>query len=124
MKTYEKLHYEPVSDPFKMPMPQFSTVDCPCHRCGTVTRLPVPVEFTDWQRVSEDYKRAYETMCKSFHGMFEEAGKVFDAPLKEWLEAKHAHLMMQLEDLLSQHNASRVATADGNQSNQTEQNDT
>lgn len=108
MKTYEKLHYEPVSDPFKMPMPQFSTVDCPCHRCGTVTRLPVPVEFTDWQRVSEDYKRAYEAMGKNFQGMFEEAGNVFDAPLKEWLEAKHAHLMMQLEDILSQQNSATV----------------
>lgn len=104
METHEKLNYEPASDPFKMPMPQFSTMDCPCTRCGTITRLPVPVKFTDWQRVSEDYMRAYEAMGKNVHHLFEEAGRVFDAPLKEWLEAKHAHLMMQLDDLLSQQN--------------------
>jgi hypothetical protein len=109
MKTYEKLHYEPVSDPFKMPMPQFSTMDCSCIRCGAITRLPVPVEFTDWQRVSEDYMRAYESMGRNVQQLFEEAGRIFDAPLKEWLEAKHAHLMMQLEDILSQHNANSDA---------------
>jgi hypothetical protein len=44
-------------------------------------------------------------MGRNVQEILDEAGRVFDAPLKEWLEAKHAHLMMQLEDLLSQHNA-------------------
>lgn len=106
MKQYAKLHYEPVADPFKLPMPQYAILDCQCIRCGATTRVPVPAEFMDWEQVADIYREAYEAMGRNVHKLFDEAGQVFDAPLQEWLAAKQAHLMMQLEELLEQYQQS------------------
>lgn len=105
MHTYDKFYYEPVEDPFKLPFPQYSTVDCTCLQCGAITRLLVPVECIDWKQVAETYRCVYASMGKNVQELFDEAGKVFEVPLNEWLETKHALLLLRLEELLLQYSA-------------------
>ena len=103
MKKHVTIQYEPVADPFKLPMPTVEIVECECHLCGAVTQIPVHVEYIDWQKVAELYIKVYEDMCNHFTETFKEAETVFNQPLEAWLETKHQLLTLRMEKLIEQY---------------------
>lgn len=100
MKIHKRIEYEPVGDDLHIPMPQVEVLDCKCTRCHNVYSIPVPVDYLDWEDVAKKYKEGYDLMNAEYRKLFSEAGEVFDIPLKEWLDAKNAHLRMILENLI------------------------
>lgn len=62
----------------------------------------MPLEYTDWRAVAENYERAYNTMATQFFSKLEEAGKTFDVPLVEYFDADRQILLAQLRDILDQ----------------------
>lgn len=102
MQTYEKFHFESVSEELNLPLPQYSTLECHCSRCGYMYKVPIPVTYMDWEEVAGMYVSAYKAMNKNYITLLEEAAHVFDVPLKEWFEAKNEHIRMRMEALLAE----------------------
>lgn len=90
------IKYEPISYGDKsLPEPTVEVVDCPrCH-----FQIPVPLTFTDWQQVSEDYKKIHETTVQAFEDMIDEIEDEFKIPIKTMMKWKMDALLLLIKQL-------------------------
>lgn len=91
-------HYKPILDPGEFPDSTIETVDCPQCRY----RILVDPDFYDWKMDADLYKEMYRKMYDSFVEDFEEAGRVYNLPLREWFEGRNQIVIARLKAMIEQ----------------------
>ena len=85
-------------DPGEVPDPAFETVECPrCHH-----QTIVDPDFYDWKIDADLYKEMYRKMYQEFVNDFEEAGKVYNLPLREWFEGRNEIVLARLQAMVEE----------------------
>lgn len=97
MHKFEKITFEPVTSPHKLPDLKLDRLECP--NCRSV--IPVPPEYVDWKEVADLYKATHERMMKHLWENLKEAGEQFNVPLVEYFEADRHLLISLMEEILN-----------------------
>jgi len=90
--------YKLILEPGEFPDPVFETVECPkCH-----WRMIVDPDFYDWKVDADLYREMYRKMYDSFVEDFEEAGRVYNLPLREWFEGRNLIVIARLKAMVEE----------------------
>ncbi len=72
-----------------------------CFHCGRVTRVPVPTDYTDWEKVAESYRKRLEETWHFFDEMSRDVEVMHGGnPLAEYMANQVRFMVSELRKKL------------------------